>query len=532
MKINKLFIWAFLVFNMSYAQEKPNVLFIAIDDLRPELGSYGSDVAITPNLDAFAQKSLQFNRAYCQEAICSPSRASLMTGARPETIGVIENYTYFRDVNPTIKTIPQHFRKNGYETVYTGKIFHGAYNDPKLSWSRKPVKLPKGKIKLIAGFALPENQKDAKENKAKMIVKYGKGATKKGLAKGRAYECADVPDNTYEDGYNTEVAIATLKELNAQGKPFFLGLGFKKPHLNWTSPKKYWDLYDRENIKLSNQNTAPIDGAVMGLHPSFELRVRSGIPKSGKIDDELATTLKHAYLACVSYVDAQIGKVMQELEASGLAKNTIVVVWSDHGWHLGDMGIWGKATNYEIATRVPLIIHAPNMKAKGKQTEALVELIDIFPTLCDLTGLDRPNQLEGKSFVPLMKKPNKKWKKAVYSQFPSPALREWAANPLSVGMRETFFGPLINEVEARIITQQKENWDKDLFENKLMGYAMRTDKYRFIVWKDYTKPNAKPIYLELYDHTKDPNETVNIASKEPKIVKNLLKHFYKDWDRS
>lgn len=515
------------------SSKKPNILFIGIDDLRPELGCYGSEIAITPNIDALASKGLQFENAYCQQAICSPSRASLMTGARPETIKVIENYTYFRDENPDILTLPQHLKANGYETVYTGKIFHGKYNDAELSWSRLPEKPKVERAEVKGGFASKENQKFWKENRDLMVEKYGPKATRNGLGQGPAYECVDVPDASYEDGYNTVAAIATLKDMLTKNpdKPFFLGLGFKKPHLNFIAPKKYWDLYNRDEIPLATQTEAPVNGAAMGLHPSFELRARAGIPKKGEIPDSLARTLKHGYLACVSYVDAQIGMMMQALEEAGVKDNTIIMLWTDHGWHLGDMGIWGKATNYEISTRVPMIISSPNMldKNRGRKSNALVELVDMYPTLCELAGVDLPEHLEGQSFVPLLNNPDKEWKSAVFSQFPTPALREWAANPLSKGMRETYFGPLIEEVEGKIIKQQKEKWDRHLFENNLMGYGMRTEQYRLIVWKDYTKPESDPLFVELYDHVNDPIETINIADKKPELVKELLVQFDAGW---
>ncbi|MCG8579400.1 MAG: sulfatase-like hydrolase/transferase, partial [Bacteroidales bacterium] len=297
------------------------------------------------------------------------------------------------------------------------------------------------------------------------------------------------------------------------------------------APKKYWDLYNRNEIPLASQTEAPLNGAAMGLHPSFELRARAGIPKSGQIRDSLARTLKHGYLACVSYVDAQIGMMMDALEEAGVLENTIVMLWGDHGWHLGDMGIWGKATNYEIATRVPLIVSAPGMPeySKGVHSYALVELVDMYPTLCDLTGITQPVHLEGVSFKPLLENPDQAWKKAVFSQFPNPALREWAANPLSKGMRETYFGPLIKEVESKIIEQQKGKWDRDMFENHLMGYGMRTDKYRLVVWKDYTKPESEPVFVELYDHCKDPEEKKNIAFQTPDLVEVLLEQFNKGW---
>ncbi len=514
-------------------KRKPNILFIAVDDLRPELGCYGSEIAISPNIDKLAANGLVFENAYCQEAICSPSRASLMTGARPESIGVIENYTYFRDVNADIITLPQHLKANGYETVYAGKIYHGKYNDPDLSWSRKPAQPNAERASTKGGFALKENQDFWMKDREEMIKKYGPDAPRNGLAQGPAYECAEVPDASYEDGYNTLAAIATLKEMvkNNPDKPFFLGLGFKKPHLNFIAPKKYWDLYERDEIPLAEHQQAPVNGAAMGLHPSFELRARAGIPKQGNIPDTLAQTLLHGYLACVSYVDAQIGLMIKALEESGQIENTIIVLWGDHGWHLGDMGIWGKATNYEISTRVPLIVSAPNIpdNVRGTSTKALVELVDMYPSICELSEVNLPTHLEGTSFVPLLQDPNRNWKAAVFSQFPNPALREWAANPLSEGMRETYFGPLIQEIEENIKDQQKEKWDRDLFENRLMGYGMRTDDYRLVVWKDYTNPEQEPIFIELYDHRVDPNETVNVADENQMLVNELLNQFKQGW---
>ncbi|MEO0472162.1 MAG: sulfatase [Bacteroidota bacterium] len=512
---------------------KPNVLFIAVDDLRPELGVYGSPIAITPNMDRLAAEGLHFTRAYCQQAICSPSRASLMTGARPETINIIENYTYFRDINPDIITLPQHFRANGYETVYCGKIFHGKFTDDSLSWSRKPAthKLKFSKPNLPGGYALPENQQIYRDQQAAIRAKYGT-VGHYALGRGPAFESADVPDHAYLDGYHTELAIASMNEMLQSGeKPFFLGLGFRLPHLDWIAPKRYWDLYDPTEIPLSAQTTRPKQGAEMGLHSSFELRTRYGIPKEGPIGPELARTLKHAYLASVSYVDAQIGRMLDALEASGQRDNTIIILWSDHGWHLGDMGIWGKATNYEIATRVPMMIWTPDMPAasRGKASDALVELVDMYPTLCELAGLELPDHLEGHSFGPLIEKPDLSWKKAVFSQYPNPALREWAANPLTPGMRETYFGPLIEEVEARIIAQQSEKWDRDLFENNLMGYTMRTDQYRLVLWKDRSQPEAAPLFIELFDHHQDPQETNNIAAEHPELVQKLIAQFDQGW---
>ncbi len=505
----------------SFAADKPNILFIAIDDLRPELGCYGSKAILSPNLDELASNGMRFDRAYCQEAICSPSRASLLSGMRPDQTGITHNHVKFRDLNPDVITLPQHLIAHGYETVSSGKIFHRPGDDPQ-SWSRMPAvkKTPFKKPRYT--FADPKNHALHMQQKKEMFEKYGE-ASKRGLASGPAYESYDVPDHAYIDGYNTQVAIATLKDMvGGDGqKPFFLALGFKLPHLNWVAPTKYWDLYDREKIKLPTQVTGPKNGAQLGLHPSFELRVRANIPKIGPMGDELSRTLLHAYYASVSYVDAQIGNMIAALDESGVSDNTIIIVWGDHGWHLGEMGIWGKATNYEIATRVPLIISTPDMKARGKGSRALVELVDIYPTLCELAGVPKPSHIAGTSFVPLLDDPDQQWKETALSQFPSPALREWAANPLSAEMRETFFGPLIEEVEGRIIKQQGDVWNRDLFENHVMGYSLRTDQYRLVTWLDSRDLKADPVFVELYDHHTDPTETENVAVAHPHVVANL-----------
>ena len=499
---------------------RPNILFIAIDDLRPELGCYGNKGIHSPNLDMLATQGRCFLRAYCQEAICSPSRASLLTGSRPDTIGVIENRAYFRDLNPQIVTLPQHFITHGYTAVYSGKIFHGRMTDDQHSWNYKPNRKGITPPANPGGNALPENQRIYAENKDRMVTLYGESSSR-GLIHGPAFEAAQVEDDGYIDGYNTSVAIQTLDELVQQDKPWFLALGFSRPHLPFHAPKRYFDLYNPEEIQLTKFSEPPQDGASMGLHASFELRTRHDIPKSGPINKSLSRKLLHAYCACVSYVDAQIGRVIASLEKNKVRENTIIVVWGDHGWHLGEYGIWGKATNYEIATRVPLIICTPSMGQKGTPTDSLVELIDIYPTLCDLANIPQPDHLAGKSLVPVLHNPNAIIKGVAMSQFPTPALREWAANPLSPEMRETFFGPLINQVEQTIKKQQGSRWNRELFEKHLMGYTLRDPRYRYIEWRDTRNPNLKPIYQELYDHLSDPHETVNIARSQPKEVVRL-----------
>lgn len=509
--------------------ERPNILFLAVDDLRPELGCYGSPIAVTPHLDALAAEGLLFQRAYCQQAICRPSRASLMTGTRPETTGLFHNYVSLRELQPDILTLPEHLRAHGYETAYVGKIFHQGDTDDERSWSRKAaswlgpdIQKPQGPYRLQANIELRQQNFEA------MFAKYGEGA-RRGLASGPAFESADVPDHAYIDGYNTRLAIKTMQQMAAGEKPFFLAMGYHLPHLNWCAPQHYWDLYDPSMIPLEEDGHAPAGGAAMGLHASFELRTRANIPKQGPLPVDLARTLKHAYLASTSYVDAQIGLLIAALEEAGLRDNTVIVLWGDHGWHLGDMGVWGKATNYEIATRVPLMISVPGMESRGAETNALVELVDLFPTLCELAGVAAPEHLEGSSFVPLLDDPRQAWKTAAFSQYPNPALREWAANPLSEGMRETWFGPLIEEVEQRIIQQQGERWDREFFEQHLMGYTMRTDTHRLVVWRDHRDSQAEPIFVELFDHQTDPRETINIAAQHPQLVEQLTAQMRAGW---
>jgi iduronate 2-sulfatase len=257
------------------------------------------------------------------------------------------------------------------------------------------------------------------------------------------------------------------------------------------------------------------------------------VPKYGPIDDELARHLIHAYMACVSYVDAQIGKILDELDRLELSDNTVIMLWGDHGWHLGGYGIWGKATNYEIGTRVPLICCPPGGRAKPAASDALVELVDMYPTLCEMAGLPLPGHLEGCSFAPLIDDPNRPWKTAAFSQFPCPALREWAAMPLSTGMRETFFGPLIEDVEAQL-ARESPRYSRELYENHVMGYTMRTDRYRLVLWVDDRDRQGDPIAAELYDHDNDPHENVNVAreSGNGKLVRELTEQMWHGWQEA
>lgn len=502
----------------SYAADKPNILLIAVDDLRPMLGTYGVKVVQSPNLDRLAETGLRFDRAYCQFAICGPTRASLLTGLRPDTLKIEDIDTFFRNTVPDLVTLPQYFKQHGYEAVYVGKVFHPGQEDDTNSWDYHiPVPAEKGpEYKLPASLAI------IKERRADGIAKYGKQSKLEGLTAGPVYEAADAPDSSYMDGQVADGAIKALRELK-KDQPFFLGVGFHKPHLPFVAPKKYFDLYDPDTLPLTDTPSPPLNGPTIARHSSFELRTRSGVPLSGPIDDATQRKLLQAYYACVSFVDAQIGRVLDELDKEGLRDNTIIVVWGDHGWQLGEYGMWGKATDYEVATRVPLIVCVPKATVQGQGSKALVEFVDIYPTLCELAGLPIPPQLPGRSFVPLLSHPDLPWKEAAFSQFPTPALREWAARPLSPEMRQTFFGPIIAQVEEQLHKEYGDRYNQDIFENHMMGYSMRTDRYRLTIWVDRSTPEEKPYAIELYDHEIDPRESVNVAGvpENAALVENL-----------
>lgn len=462
----QLFAQAALGLSAAAAQTKrPNVLFFAVDDLRPELGCYGASHIKSPNLDRLAKQGMVFDRAYVQQAVCSPSRTSLLTGARPDTTKVWDLVTHFRKAMPNVVTLPQLFKQNGYFVQGMGKLFHGGYDDEP-SWS-VPWQTPDAPT-----YARAQEQ-----------ARKGGNAKQKN---GPAFEAGEVADNFYKDGQTADLAVKTLQEVKKKAEPFFLAVGFSKPHLPFVSPKKYWDLYDPATIKLAPNPYHPKDASEYALTSSGELRNYRGMPADGPVPDELARTLKHGYYAAVSYTDAQIGKVLDELDRQGLRQNTIVVLWGDHGWKLGEHGEWCKHSNVENDTNAPLLLSAPGMKAAGKHSRALVEFVDIYPTLADLAGLPLPQHLEGHSFKPLLDQPQRPWKQAAFSQYPRG--------------------------------------------QKVMGYSMRTDRYRFTVWvdrKDQTKIEA----VELYDQQTDPQENTNIAQHpaQAKVVEQLMAQWRQGW---
>lgn len=511
------------------AGKPPNVLFIAADDLRPELGCYGAGYVHSPHLDRLARRGVRFDRAFCQQAICGPSRASLLTGLRPDTLKIEDIDTFFRNTVPSVVTLPQRFREHGYTSVYYGKIFHARQEDNANSWDRRP---PGSEIvrRGSGEYQLPASREIVLRRRQDAVEKFGPDQIQ-GLTSGPALEAADAPDDAYPDGQTTAAALVAMEKLQAAGKPFFLAVGYYKPHLPFVAPKKYFDLYADAEIPLAPARKPPRGGPLLARHSSFELRTRSGIPESGPIDEATAGELRRAYAACTSFVDAQVGRLLGRLDELGLTENTVIVFWGDHGWHLGDLGMWGKATDYEVATRAPLIVAGPGVTAKGRGCNALVEFVDIYPTLCQLAGVAPPKSLEGTSFVPLLSQPDLPWKTAAFSQFPTPALREWAARPLSAGMRQTFFGPLIGAVEAELRQVYGGRYDQALFDHDLMGYSMRTDRHRFTIWIDRRHPEARPYAVELYDHTVDPEETDNIAAvpANAALVEQLHLQWLRGW---
>ena len=463
----------------AYSAPKPNVLLICVDDLKPILGCYGDKLVKSPNIDRLAARSVQFDRAFCNQAVCSPSRNSLLTGLRPQTLGIYDLGTNFRRARPDAVTLPQLFKQHGWRCEGMGKIFHvghGNTNDP-TSWST-----PHWNANVVA-YALPTSKAKTGLTREEALFS---NKSAKDLPRGAAYESADVPDNTYPDGALADHAIERLRAAKEKpAEPFFLAVGFVKPHLPFVAPKKYWDLYDRAAFRLAEVRTAPEGAPVYAPQFGGELRQYSDIPDVGPLNDDLQRTLIHGYHAAVSYMDAQLGRVLAELEKLGLAENTIVILWGDHGWHLGDHSIWCKHTNYEQAARIPLLVAVPagvadaSIKA-GAKSGSLVETVDIYPTLCELSGLPAPAGLDGRSFVPTLRDPATPTKDHAIHVYPRNAPGK---------------GPV-------------------------MGRAIRTERYRLVEWKKIGAP-ASDADLELYDYETDPLERKNLAAAQPAVVAQL-----------
>ncbi|MDZ4806742.1 MAG: sulfatase [Bacteroidota bacterium] len=520
-----------LAFSVSglFAQQakKPNVLFIAVDDLNTVLGCYGNKMIKTPNIDRLAKMGTVFTMNYCQQSVCGPTRASLMTGRRPDYTKVWDLRTKMRDINPGIVTLPQYFKSNGYSTAGVGKIYHPTCVekfDNEFSWT-VPYLKPKATDYAI-GFDEPAEGhyqstaiKTAIANKKiEKKVEDQTGETGGGKL-GPSSESIDVPDNAYEDGVSALLAKAQIIKFSKEGNPFFMAVGIKKPHLPFVAPKKYWNLYKREDMPLATFQEHSKNGPLIAYHSSGELRNYTDIPAFAtlpadsnriglKIDKQ--KELIHGYYAAVSYADAQVGLLLNTLDSLGILNNTVIVLWGDHGWHLGDHDLWQKHTNFEQATRAPLIFAAPGIKPG--QSSSLTEHVDIFPTLCNLTGLPVPTYLAGKSLVPVMKN-----NKATVKEF---AISQYHRT--------------LNKDEAKRL---------GLKERKLWGYAMRTDKYRYVMWLNNNFHSdqafsADRIYaIELYDYTKDPLEKVNVAKDKKyatvsKELYNKMIAFFKSQEKT
>ena len=395
--MKKLFVLTFSLWSLTSVWAKRNVLFVAIDDLRPELGCFGGKEVLSPHIDKLAAAGMIFTRAYCQVPVCGASRASLMTGLRPTKKRFLSFDSYAERDAPGAMTLPEEFKRNGYHCLSNGKVFHHKDDTAKRSWSEAPWKPSLGG----ASFIDPKSES--------MI-----GGRKK---RGPVWEAPKVADNAYPDGQIADKTIADLKRMKKRGRPFFLACGFKKPHLPFYAPEKYWDLYDRTSLELADNRERPKD-APSALRGSGEIHNYHdrGMKYNG---EEWHRACLHGYYACVSYVDAQIGKIMKTLDDLDLRENTIIVLWGDHGWHLGEHNFWGKHNLMHLSTRSPLIVSAPGFKP-GQTCDRLVEFVDLYPTLMDLSGLKSFNQgLEGTSFTPLLENPRLPWKKAVFSQFKS-----------------------------------------------------------------------------------------------------------------
>ncbi len=438
-----------------------NVLFIAIDDLRPELGCYGAAPVKSPNIDRLARSGTLFERAYCQFPLCAPTRASMLTGRRPDATGVHDLYSDFRVALPDVETLPQYFKNRGYYADRFGKIFH---IDDVASWTpaRPPEKFGPGDPAKRSPYS------DEALNEAgwrKFDVAKAAGLTGMALERsqrGPVSEVSTVPEETLPDSRIADAGIAALRARKAAGRPFFLAVGFLKPHLPFVAPKKYWDLYDRDAIPAP-RNTQPPARAPQAMGDGVEFYTYTDVPAARPVPDDFARFARQGYYACVSFVDAQVGRLLDELDRLGLRDNTIVVLWGDHGFKLGEHGGWGKLTDFELDTRVPLIIRMPGRRA-GTHVTGLVEAVDLYPTLAEIAGLPVPAGVEGESFAALFDEPGRPWKRAVFTQ----------------------------------CKRDNEEWT---------GYAIRTERYRFIRWVKAGAPDS----FELYDHQADPAEDRNLA---------------------
>ncbi len=481
---------------------KKNILFIAVDDLKPLLGCYGDPLAKTPNIDRLASRGAIYTQSYCQQAVSAPTRASLLTGKCPDYTKVWDLQTLIRDMNPNIVTFPQYIRSKGYSTAGIGKIFDPRSVDASqdaLSWSVPYIK--ESSFMDNSTGPIVNNYFRSAETRAQaaVLTSEGKALGLTGTALTEyvlkllmpSSECIDINDEAYSDGAIAKGAVDFLTKQDIT-KPFFLAVGFRRPHLPFVAPKKYWDLYNRDLMPLAQYRKKALNSTDLGYHNSGELQSYTDIPplytfsdiNNTILPDSKAKELIHGYYASISYMDAQLGKVLDKLDSKGLTSNTVIVLWGDHGWHLGDHGLWNKHSNFEQATRAPLIIVDPAVN-KAVTVNSPVEFLDIFPTLCNLVDVEIPANLDGKSLKTTLTDPNTSVKDYAVSQYP----------------RSTN-----------------------------MGYSIRTQKYRYTVWVPWTNKISKfdkIVAEELYDYENDPLETENLVAKASyaSILTTMKAHF-------
>ncbi len=482
-----------------------NVIFIIVDDLKPLLNHFGETQIVSPNMDRLAKSSVSFTSAYCQQAFCTASRMSFLTGMRPDYTKVWDLSTKIRDVRPDIVTIPEYFKNNGYQTAGMGKVMHGAKRDDPQSWTIPFIN--NQDFTYAEGYQMPANlyQSPAihqKWDSLQMALDNDPNADRgwfvvndimKQAGLRPSTEMLEVPDDAYADGAATLKSIELLNEFQQKGEKFFLTIGFQKPHLPFTAPKKYWDLYDRSTIKLAEFQDRADGGPAIAYHTFGELRnyhdIEPNIDSDGRVTDEKQRELIHGYYASVSYMDAQIGKLLDHLKSKGLDQNTVIVLTGDHGWHLGDHGLWNKHSNFEQATRTPLMIYSPDI-AGGFQNNSPVELIDIFPTICDLAGIAVPDHLQGTVLTPILKMQKASVKNFAISQYPR---------------------------RCNVVSSAIGKYSDDC---TIMGYAIRDDRYRYVIWyegnyEDRSVFNFDSIIgEELYDYEIDPLESKNLVDEE------------------
>ena len=483
----------YLVFSFNIINAQKNILFISVDDLKPMFNSYGHEDMITPNIDALAAKGTSFLNTSTQQAICAPSRASLLTGLYPDNTRVWDLETQIRDENPNVVTLPQHFKDNGYFSVGLGKIFDNRSVDNNYdgkSWSTQflqgmPNQYYHSNDAGKSGYQDPLvhqaiNQYNSYISSNNITSTNGKREARKlfPLSKPSTEGNQDLPDDGYVDGARTNYALIKMEEAANSGKPFFLAVGYTKPHLPFVAPKKYWDMYDRSSIPIHPEQGRDSSIPSIAFHNNHELvNNYSDIPSNGNITVDKQKELIHGYKACVSYVDAQVGILLSKLDELGLSSNTIVVLWGDHGWHLGDHGLWIKHTNFEQAVSSPMIIYSPDHGLENNMTNSPVELLDIYPTLCDLAGISIPNEAEGKSVKEVMNDPDHKVRHAALSQY----------TRMSNGQR-------------------------------VMGYSLRDERYRYTKWIQMDYRNGErygpTIACEFYDYEIDSFEKINRCSDD------------------